>query len=380
MKSNLLVKSKKIALVIGMTVLGLSSKAAVILQSNTNNAQSITITTPTSGVTQYNYVIPYFESTLISPASSFIFRASSFTCGLGYSKIITCTNTSTNLPVSGTANGTAGTFTLNTSPSALGTTYYTIKTSCYHPLYGTTNIVNSKFCISITRATAPVINSFSLSSSCNQSLNTSTMQYQNNGSASLYVETGNFSNVQGMKLRYTKQDGTFTDKTFAQVAQEQYPTFFSHSSINNDVAAGTHILSLVYKYKSMYTTSTGVPAQNASEISYFPVSGSTDYPSIVFTTLTKVLSLSQVICLPPAPRSAKVIYPNTVQEHINVKAEGEKIKSVTVYDLTNNVIKKVSFTNGNEEEKIDMYELQRGMYILEIETETSTERKQIIKE
>jgi hypothetical protein len=387
MKTNLLMKSKKMAIVFGMTILGLSSKAAVILQSSTNNAQALTITTPASGVTQYNYEIPYYETTLTSPVGGFIFR-SGFTCGSGYTKVITCNNTQTGAIIAGTANGSAGTFTLAVNPSAIGVTYYTLKTSCYNPANSgpNSNIVITNFRINITRATAPTINNFSLSSSCNQSLNTSTMQYQNNGSASLYIETGNFANVKStnlngeMFLRYTKQDNTFTDFTFA--SHQSQTGLYTHSGINGNVLAGTHKVSLVYKYKAMGTTSAGVVFQNSTVNTYLPVSGSTAYPSLVWSTLTKVLTIKNVICLPELsqPKNAKIVYPNTVHEHVTVKAEDEKIVALTVYDLTNNIIKKVSFTNNNEEEKIDLSDLQKGMYIIEIETETSKERKQIIKD
>jgi hypothetical protein len=386
MKSNLISKSKIIAFTFCMTMFCLNSIAGVILQSSTSNAQAITVTN-VGGVLEYNFIIPYFETGLVAPANSFIFKAT-FSCASTSQKRIECFITNGAM-VAGTPNHSAGTFTLGSIPSAIGTTSYDIKTGCLINSSTFNNASTNTIRIVISKASAPTINNFSLSASCNQSLNTSTMQYENNGTASLYVETGNFSNVKplsaspfndtygGMYLRYTNETGSSYDNNFSSL--QNTTGVISHHAINGNVNAGLHTFTLVYKYKRKGTNSSGVVYTVGEATPYFPPSGSNEYPTIHFSTLKKSLTARDVICLPPAQKRETVIYPNTVTENVVVKMEGEKINTINVYDLMNNKIKSVSFSAENEEETMALLDLKSGIYIIEVVTETSTTRKQIVK-
>jgi hypothetical protein len=378
MKSNLVSKSKIIAFTFCMTMFCLNSIAGVVLQSSTSNAQAITVTN-VGGVLEYNFIIPYFETGLVAPTNSFIFRAT-FSCASSYQKRIECFITNGAM-VSGTPNHSTGTFTLGTIPSAIGITSYDIKTGCHINSSSFTNASTSTIRIKISKASAPVINNFSLSASCNKNPLTG----QNNGTASLYVETGNFSNVyplndgRGMFLRYTNSNNVNQDQPFSNI-QSNTPGVIFHHAINGNVPSGTHTVSIFYKYKAKGTNSSGNVIDASSDIYYYPVSGSSQYPSINFTTLTKVLTARDVICLAPhVIKREKVIYPNVVTDNVNVKSEGEKINTINVYDLMNYRVKSLTFNAENEEETIKLLDLNSGVYVLEIVTETSTTRKQIVK-
>lgn len=74
-------------------------------------------------------------------------------------------------------------------------------------------------------------------------------------------------------------------------------------------------------------------------------------------------------------KSNAIIYPNPTNDFIIIK-NIDKIKSKTIYDSTGQLVKK----ENNQNEKIDISNLQKGVYLLEIETKNNQKvTKKIVK-
>lgn len=74
------------------------------------------------------------------------------------------------------------------------------------------------------------------------------------------------------------------------------------------------------------------------------------------------------------PQSIQVA-PNPVENVLNIQTENQKIKSVTVADVTGKIV----LTDNSQSQSIEVSQLQKGVYFATIVTETGTSTKKIIK-
>nr|WP_294936300.1 T9SS type A sorting domain-containing protein [uncultured Flavobacterium sp.] len=80
-------------------------------------------------------------------------------------------------------------------------------------------------------------------------------------------------------------------------------------------------------------------------------------------------------------KTSNLIFPNPVKETVTIKvSENEKLMAVTIFDNSNAVQKKETFKNSNSEQKIDVSNLKKGIYFVEIVTDKDITREKIIKE
>ncbi|MDR7208489.1 T9SS type A sorting domain-containing protein [Flavobacterium piscis] len=69
------------------------------------------------------------------------------------------------------------------------------------------------------------------------------------------------------------------------------------------------------------------------------------------------------------------VYPNPVSEQLYISSDNQKVKSVTIYNLSGSVVKNIS----NEVESIDVSDLATGNYLVRVTTDQGTTTKKIIK-
>ncbi|QTY27265.1 T9SS type A sorting domain-containing protein [Flavobacterium sp. CS20] len=69
-------------------------------------------------------------------------------------------------------------------------------------------------------------------------------------------------------------------------------------------------------------------------------------------------------------------YPNPVSEVLNIKSSGIPIEKVKVYDLNGRLVLKSNFKDG----QVNVSPLQKGIYILNIETSVGVLREKLVKE
>ena len=80
-------------------------------------------------------------------------------------------------------------------------------------------------------------------------------------------------------------------------------------------------------------------------------------------------------------KTSNLIFPNPVKETVTIKvSDNEKLMAVTIFDNSNAVQKKETFKNSNSEQKIDVSNLKKGIYFVEIVTDKDITREKIIKE
>ena len=74
-------------------------------------------------------------------------------------------------------------------------------------------------------------------------------------------------------------------------------------------------------------------------------------------------------------KDAITIYPNPVSNVLNIKNAGIEIENVNIYDLNGRLIKRIQIDHN----QIDVSQLPKGIYILEIETPVGILREKLVK-
>ena len=75
-------------------------------------------------------------------------------------------------------------------------------------------------------------------------------------------------------------------------------------------------------------------------------------------------------------KDAISIYPNPVKDILHIDNAGIAIETMKIYDLSGRLVEAYSFNNHNQ---IDVSRLQRGVYILNIETSVGILKEKLIK-
>jgi len=71
------------------------------------------------------------------------------------------------------------------------------------------------------------------------------------------------------------------------------------------------------------------------------------------------------------------IYPNPTIEVLNIESSGVAIENVKIYDINGRLVKEIKI---NDESQINVSQLQKGVYIIEMKTSMGVLRKKLIKQ
>lgn len=120
---------------------------------------------------------------------------------------------------------------------------------------------------------------------------------------------------------------------------------------------------------------------------YYRVSVCTNEPEWECKTVLIKVNMNCRMAAPTAeepestPKTAFSLFPNPVRDVLNISVDGsEYLKSVSIYNFSNILIKKELASSKHKLEKIDLSDLKKGLYIVEIETDKGIKREKIIKE
>ena len=72
------------------------------------------------------------------------------------------------------------------------------------------------------------------------------------------------------------------------------------------------------------------------------------------------------------------IFPNPSKDKVSIVSEGEKVVSVSIVDVQGKIIQKIRINSLKKE--IDISSLDKGIYLLRMETEKGTVVKKMVKE
>ena len=96
------------------------------------------------------------------------------------------------------------------------------------------------------------------------------------------------------------------------------------------------------------------------------------------TNTTTLITISnQTVGINESQLQNVSIYPNPVQNELFVVLEGKQITKIDILDLSGKVIKSVSHNNSKT---IDVSELQQGVYVLKVYTQTAVSNTRFIKQ
>jgi len=75
------------------------------------------------------------------------------------------------------------------------------------------------------------------------------------------------------------------------------------------------------------------------------------------------------------------IYPNPNDGLFTINAEGTKIKEVKIYDVIGRSFDRLKITEiGNNRATVDLSDVAKGIYFVEVRTEKGVIRKKVVKE
>ncbi len=75
------------------------------------------------------------------------------------------------------------------------------------------------------------------------------------------------------------------------------------------------------------------------------------------------------------------LYPNPVKDELSLNVnQGENIVSYSVFDITGKIVKEVSFTTKSNQQKVNLNDLEKGIYLVKVATEKENYTEKIIKE
>lgn len=143
----------------------------------------------------------------------------------------------------------------------------------------------------------------------------------------------------------------------------QAPSFISLNAL-----AATNNISLVPNKLYIVSLSVG-PIWNSATAQFFRVIPCRESDNSTEENLQD-LSISEV-----------KLYPNPVKDELTLTVgKDENILSYTIYNNIGSVIKKGDFSTKSNEQKVNVNELNKGIYSISIETNTRSYREKIIKE
>ncbi len=340
------------------------------LYSNTN---AVSLTTSnhveSSGVSNYTvnvytFTIPFFENSFTFNYLRFKNGVSGSNCkqpGSGYSctskikvfnahsggSLIASVNNIAQLDLSNPLNvgvhnirveGTCGTVEFTNTDKVYRTAYYRII---------------------VQKEQQPVLN-LGISTACQKN-----NQNQNTGYVN-FLATGAKPNNNKLYLKITPPANSSCAPIQLLIDNLSYSPTFTNQAFYNCNSNGSYSFKILYKSNRIG----GGPAI-AQEIT--PV-GWTDF---LWTKSFRNCMLT----LDPAPVDfAFKLSPNPVKGILSIKiAENEKAESIAIYDFTG-TMRKTTKGNNTDQIEIDLNDLEKGIYLLEITTSSGTYKEKIVKE
>lgn len=370
MKKTIL-KTTKLLLAVGMLSLNsFKSQAQTFTYGNNTNAVATSGATTSGATTNYTFTIPFYEPNMTGTFN--IGYNTTFTCGPGYFKSITLHKTDgTYVSNSTNSNGVS----IPGSSMPVGTTSYVMKVYCASGGGLPSQLLATRYInITVVKEADPSLN-LTITPYCKLKPHVTPPQYS--GYIGFNV-TGSYTNASKLYLNVTN-----TAVSCAQ-ADTKLTALSNNINLPNNTITNpsgfydcntntTYTVSMIYR-------STTITGQN---LVYDIPNGSYGWNDLVwqkkFTTC-----LNKLEPQPEDPlelKTATVVYPNPAKEVVNVKlADEEKIIAVSVLDFSSGIQKKQEFKNGTSEQNIDIANLKKGIYILEIVTDKGVRKEKFVKE
>lgn len=250
----------------------------------------------------------------------------------------------------------------------LGNSWYTIKSLC-----NGIEIPYSKQLIKVivVKEPAPTLN-LTISSTCSK---------DKKGLYNGYIDlkaSGNYTNASKIYIKTTNTANTCTTNSEIRLPHLSNNSNLANntilnSGINNCNSNGTYTVQLYYRST----------AANGGNIFYTIPSGDYGWNNYTFKKTFKM-------CLNPAVPIFQDfqlnrlinIYPNPANESITINvAEVEKIVSYTIYDSFGTIVNNIKKLNLESNIiKVDISELKKGIYIINVVTTTQNYQERFIKE
>jgi len=345
-----------------------TANAQLTMSFGETNAQTVT----QSGLT-YNVSIPFFEDDF---TGTFKITRPSFTCTApGAIKTMQVNNFNTGAFIA--SNGTSNTNYVNlpsTYVFPVGTTTLKVSTGCYSMGSPSTPTVYY-ITVIVTKLPDPVLN-ITLTPYC---------QVDNH--------TGNYTNYFGYHVsgsavnRNNLRFKVMPDNTSACPTQTYWNLNTSFSYNTNNFVPGSSFYSC--NYATWYTV--------YLEYVYTPYGASTQS---IIPILTNTYGWQDhrwrktiMVCMPvleeehdpklsgKSTESQISVFPNPTKDNVTINVGNEdNLVAYSIFDNSGSIVKKGKFTTKLNEETINISDLRKGIYLINVETENSNFREKIIKE
>lgn len=368
---KIILQTSKLLLLIGLlSMVSFKSQAQTFNYGNNTNAVAITGPTTSGSTTNYTFTIPFYQSSMTGAFS--IAYNTVFSCGPGYFKSITLHKTDgTYVSNSSNSNGVG----IPSSSMPLGTTSYVMRVYCASGGGLPSQLLATRYInVTVVKEADPSLN-LTITPFCKLKPHVTPPQYS--GYIGFNV-TGSYTNASKLYLNVTN-----TAATCAQ-ADTKLTALSNNINLPNNTITNpsgfydcntntTYTVSMVYR-------STTITGQN---LVYDIPNGSYGWTDLVwqkkFTTCINKLEPQ-----PEEPLELKtttVVYPNPAKDVVNVKlASDEKIISVSILDYSNTTQKTESYRRLTSEQSLEVANLKKGIYVLEIVTDKGVKREKFVKE
>lgn len=364
-------KTIKLLLAVGMLSLNsFKSQAQTFTYGNNTNAVATSGATTSGATTNYTFTIPFYEPNMTGTFN--IGYNTSFTCGPGYFKSITLHKTDgTYVSNSTNSNGVS----IPGSSMPVGTTNYVMKVYCASggglpPQLLATRYIN----ITVVKEADPTLN-LTITPYCKLKPHVSPPQY--NGYIG-FNATGSYTNASKLYLSVVNTAGTCSQADTKLTALSNNINL-PNNTITNPSGFYDCNTNTMYTVSMVYRSAT-ITGQNLVYDIPNGAYGWTDY-SWTKTFKSCMNKLEPVPSDPIELKNASVVYPNPAKDIVNVKLEDEeKIIAVSVLDFSNGIQKKQEFKKATSEQTIDVADLKKGIYVLEIVTDKGVRKEKFVKE
>ncbi|WP_136668573.1 T9SS type A sorting domain-containing protein [Flavobacterium sp. H122] len=341
------------------------SQAQTFNYGNNTNAVAVSGPTTSGSTTNYTFTIPFYEPNMTGVFS--VAYNTIFSCGSGYYKHITLNKTNgTYVSSSDNSNGVS----IPGTSMPLGTTSYVMRVYCANgaPDLPSQLLATKYINITVVKESDPSL-SLSLSAFCKKN---SDNLY--NGYIGFNV-TGSYVNASKLYLSVAGTCSQADTKLTILSNNSNLPTnsVLPNQSIYDCNANTTYTVSMVYR-------STTITGQN---LVYDIPNGSYGWTDYSWTKTFKscLNKLEPVPSDPVELKNATVIYPNPVKDLATIKVSNdEKIISVSILDYSNKIQKRENYKKSSSEQSLEVGDLRKGIYLLEIVTDKGVKRERLVKE
>lgn len=340
--------------------------AQLTMSFGTTNAATVT----SSGLT-YTVTIPFFATQL---TGNFKITKTSFSCTTpGGIKTMSVNNFNTGAFIAN--NGSTNTNFVNlpnTYTFPVGTTILKVRSECYVPDLSNSPTYNN-ITVIVTKLPNPILN-ITLTPYCQVDNHTGIFTNYFG-----YYVSGSAANRNGLRFRVTP------DNLAACPSQTYWNLNNTFAFTGNNFNAGSSFYSCnTSTYYNVFLEYVYTPFGSSSPVVY-PIADNTygwhnHRWRKSFSTCIPVMDPDrddEVLKL-KAVQDQTTLYPNPTDGNLKINIpEGEtKINSVRVYDLTNVQLFEIKYPKSNQ---IDLSNLKKGTYIIQIETLNGVIKKQVFK-